>query len=65
MIEREYKLRVCRIANAELPVGMPVTFQGNNIGKVINKNEIVIDNDMVYSMIRNDEVRFSLEVTCK
>ena len=59
------KIRICKITGMELPAGTPVTFQGNKVGHAIRGNEIVIDNEMVYTLIRGNEVQFSLEVVRK
>lgn len=63
------KLRICKVNNFKAPVGTHVTFQGNEIGHVIdNKDdycEIAINSDIVNSWIRNDKCSFSLEVVRK
>lgn len=59
------KLRVCKITNVNIPDGVSITFQGNEVGRSMGNGEIVIYNEVVYRMIRNNEARFSLEVTRK
>lgn len=62
------KLRKFKFAG-EVPVGTPVTFQGNVIGEVVNSkngiSECGINNDIIYSMIREEQASFSLEVRRK
>jgi hypothetical protein len=59
------RLRICKIAGMEFPAGIPVTFQGNEVGKTIRDNQIVIHNDVVHSLLRDDKAKFSLEVLRK
>jgi len=62
-------LRICRVAGFEAPIGTPVTFQGNEIGHVIQSRGdfcvIAINSDIVYSWIRDNKCSFNLEVVYK
>lgn len=64
------KLRICRIAGFEAPIGTPITFRGKEVGHVIQSreegfSECVINNDIVSSLIRGKDCSFSLEVRHK
>lgn len=64
------KLRICRVAGFEVPIGTPVTFQGSEIGHVIASKEegfceMAINSDIVNSWIRGNKCSFSLEVVRK
>lgn len=62
-------LRVCTIKDMNLTVGLPVTYQGKEIGRVIsniNKDcEIAINSDIVKQLLNSNKCSFSLEVVRK
>lgn len=64
------KLRVVNIGGIQAPIGTPITYQGQEVGKVVRPmdegySECAINSDIVNQLIRNDTVSFSLEVIHK
>jgi len=63
-------LRIVRIGGMELPIGTPITYNGQEVGHVIRPmeegfTECVINSDIVHQLIRGNAVSFSLEVIHK
>lgn len=61
------KLRIVRLENIKLPIGTPVDFKGQEIGRVIRSDredicEIAINSDVASQIIRSGKVSYSLEV---
>lgn len=46
-------------------VGLPVRYEGRVVGRTINSDEIVIDDDEVYRMLTSDQASVSVEVIRK
>lgn len=65
------KLRVVNIGGIQAPAGTPITYQGQEVGKVIRPmddegySECAINSDIVNQYIRGNAVSFSLEVIHK
>ena len=65
------KLRVINIGGIQAPIGTPITYQGQEVGKVIRPtdeegySECAINSDIVRQLIRGNAVSFSLEVIHK
>ena len=63
-------MRICEIKNFDAPVGTIVTFQGNEVGRVIRSDkegvcQIAVDSDIVSQWIRSNSYSISLEVVGK
>lgn len=61
------KLRIVRLENIKLPIGTPVDFEGQEIGRVIRSDredicEIAINSDVVLQAFRSGKISYSLEV---
>lgn len=60
-------LRTCRIDNIELPIGTPIRFENETIGRVIGNgrgySDIAINGEVAYSILRGKNCSFSLEVS--
>lgn len=63
-------MRICEVKNFDVPVGTIVTFQGNEVGRVIRSDkegvcQIAMDSDIVSQWLRSNEYKISLEVIHK
>lgn len=63
-------MRICEVKNFDVPVGTIVTFQGNEVGRVIRSDkkgvcQIAMDSDIVNQWLRSNEYEISLEVIYK
>lgn len=59
-------IRVYKVEGMRFKLGIPVRFNGKVIGKTINTDEILIDNnDDVYKMLTGDKAEINLEVIRK
>lgn len=63
-------MRICEVKNFDVPVGTIVTFQGNEVGRVIRSDkkgvcQIAMDSDIVSQWLRSNEYEISLEVIYK
>lgn len=63
-------LRIARLGGIELPIGTPIVYQGQEVGKVIRPaeegfSECAINSDIVYQLFKSNAVSFSLEVIHK
>lgn len=63
------KLRIVRLENIKLPIGTPVDFEGQEIGRVIRSDrdredicEIAINSDVALQAFRSGKISYSLEV---
>ena len=60
------KLRIVRLENIKLPIGTPVDFEGQEIGRVIRSEEdiceIAINSDVALQAFRSGKISYSLEV---
>ena len=61
------KLRIVRLENIKLPIGTPVDFEGQEIGRVIRSDredvcEIAINSDVASQAFRSGKISYSLEV---
>lgn len=61
------KLRIVRLENIKLPIGTPVDFEGQEIGRVIRSDredicEIAINSDIALQAFRSGKISYSLEV---
>lgn len=61
------KLRIVRLENIKLPIGTPVDFDGQEIGRVIRSDkegicEIAINSDVALQAFRSGKISYSLEV---
>ena len=58
-------IRTFKTKNMRYEVGLPVRYEGRVVGKTINSDEIMIDDDEVYRMLTSDQASVSVEVICK
>ncbi|MCM1269402.1 MAG: hypothetical protein NC247_02085 [Ruminococcus flavefaciens] len=63
-------LRICEVKGFNAPPDTIVTFQGNEVGRVIRSDregicQIAINSDIIHQWIRSNEYSFSLEVVHK
>lgn len=63
-------MRICEVKDFDAPVGTIVTFQGNEVGRVIRSDKegvcrIAMDSDIVSQWIRSNNYSISLEVIHK
>lgn len=63
-------MRICEVKNLDVPVGTIVTFQGNEVGRIIRSDkkgvcQIAMDSDIVSQWLRSNEYEISLEVIHK
>ena len=63
-------LRIHAITNCEMPTGIPVRFNGENVGHVIRGGqkgycELAINSDVVHRLIDTNKCSFSMEVIRK
>lgn len=61
------KLRIVGLKNIKLPIGTPVDFEGQEIGRVIRSDredicEIAINSDVASQAFRSGKISYSLEV---
>lgn len=61
------KLRIVRLENIKPPIGTPVDFEGQEIGRVIRSDredicEIAINSDVASQAFRSGKISYSLEV---